>query len=382
MLIGRLRILLAPVVLATVLIYILNPIVGRLHRVGLHRVVGSLVAFSLMIGSLALLGALITPRVVEQARELGSDFPSIYARTASEIEDLASDLGFGDIEVWSYSEMKEYINDPEVQDRFFSAALDRLGEITSGLLETILVFLIAPVVAFYLLIDLPRVRRQIEALVPDQHLSEVQHVSRQLGTAVGGFLRGQVIVALIVGILTSAGFYLIDLKFWLIIGMIAGFLNIIPFVGPWVGGALGVFVGLITADINTAVSAAIVALIVQQIDNNFVSPAVLRATVRLHPALVLLVLILGGGIGGVWGVLLAVPVAASLKIIFGHLWKTKVLGQSWNQASEAFIEGQSKPETLRVLSRRIFKLGGKRQQETTEARDYEELDRTEATLRD
>ena len=83
---------------------------------------------------------------------------------------------------------------------------------------------------------------------------------------------------------------------------------------------------------------------VQQIDNNFVSPTVLRATVRLHPAVVILVLILGGAVGGLWGVLLAVPVTASVKIVAGHLWRTRVLGQSWEEASQKLIdEGPMEP---------------------------------------
>lgn len=351
---GRFRILLAPVVLATALIYVLNPIVNRVHEMGVHRIIGSFVAFSALIGSLVLLGFLIAPSVTDQARELSDDFPTIYEDTALEIEGIINDLGFGSAELWSYEELQDYLNDPEVQDRFFSAALDRLGQVTSGLLEAILVFLVAPVVAFYMLIDLPRVREQVELLIPEAHRPEVVHVSRQLGTAVGGFLRGQVIVAIIVGLMTSIGFRLIDLKFWLIIGMIAGFLNIIPFVGPWVGGALGVIVGLVTADVETAVAAAVVALVVQQIDNNFVSPTVLRATVRLHPAVVLLVLILGGGIGGLWGVLLAVPVTASLKILAGHLWRTRVLGQSWEQARDALIEESPRADLLARLRRGPF----------------------------
>ena len=369
---GRVRILLAPLVLATVLIYVLNPIVNRLQERHVRRIIGSFAAFALLIGVFVLIGFLVAPSITSQAQELTTDFPMIYERSALEIEALVDHLGFGSVDILSYTELQDYLSDPEVKDRFFSAALDRAGQITSGLLEAILVFLVAPVVAFYVLIDLPRVRANTESLIPTQHRSEVIHVSRQLGTAVGGFLRGQVIVALIVGMMSSVGFWLIDLKFWLIIGMIAGFLNIIPFVGPWVGGALGVIVGLVTADVQTAVSAAAVALIVQQIDNNFVSPTVLRATVRLHPAVVLLVLILGGGVGGLWGVLLVVPVTASLKIVLGHLWRTRVLGQSWEEASGALIEENPSPEPLLTRLRRVVTLGRGKERRAAESADDSE----------
>jgi predicted PurR-regulated permease PerM len=288
----------------------------------------------------------------DQAADFSTDLPTLYENTADQLENLLDNFGFSNVTLPTYEEVQEFIDDPDNQDRFISAITERLGAVTSGILEAILVFFIAPVIAFYVLIDLPRIRQETEELIPADNRDEVVYVGRNLGHAVGGFLRGQVLVAVIVGVMTSVGFAIIGLKFWLIIGMTAGFLNIIPFVGPWVGGGLGFLVGLFDGDISKALAAALVALIVQQIDNNFVSPTVLRATVRLHPAVVILVLLLGGAVGGLWGVLLAVPVTASVKIIAGHLWRTRVLGQSWDEASDALIlEADERATLLRKLRR-------------------------------
>jgi predicted PurR-regulated permease PerM len=341
---GRFDVLLAPVVLATALIYVLNPIVARLSARHVPRILAAFLAFLLMIGAIVLLGFMVVPSISSQASEFRDSFPEIYEDSAAQIEDLVSRVGF-DVDLWSYQQLQDFISNPDNQDQILSVVWDRLGDVTTGVLETILVFFLAPVVAFYVLIDLPRVRREAIGLVPERHKEEVLHVSRRLGGAIGGFLRGQVVVALIVGVLTSIGFRIIGLQFWLIIGMIAGFLNIIPFVGPWVGGTLGVLVGLVTADVTTALWAALVALIVQQLDNHLISPNVLRYTVSLHPAVVILVIVLGGGIGGLWGVLLAVPVTAAIKILSGHFWRTRVLGQSWQDALQA-AEHSPPPETL------------------------------------
>lgn len=349
-LLGRTDVLLAPVVVSVALIYVLNPVVSRLEHHHVPRLAGAFLAFVLLTGAIVLLGFLVVPSISTQAAELTENFPTIYEDSARQIEDLVDTAGFN-VEIWSYEEVQGFVNDPSNQDQFFSAAVDRLGAFTSGVLEAILVFFLAPVIAFYILLDLPRVRREAIGLIPRDHKGEVLHVSRQLGTAVGGFLRGQLLVATIVGVMTSFGFWLIGLDFWLIIGMIAGFLNIIPFVGPWVGGGLGVMVGLVTGSVQTALWAGVVALSVQQIDNNFVSPTVLRATVRLHPAVVILVLVLGGALGGLWGVLLAVPVTASIKIVAGHLWRTRALGQSWEEASEALIVERPQ-EGIRVRRRK------------------------------
>lgn len=343
---GRFQILLAPVVLSVALIYILNPVVNWLAAHSVPRIIAAFLAFLALLVVLAGIGAAVIPLVADQGSELAHSFPEIYEETAVELEDLAGRFGFEDADIWSYERLEEFVQDPEAQDQILSVVWDRLGEVTTGVLETVLVFFLAPVVAFYALVDLPRVREETVALIPKRHKDEVLHVARRLGEAVGGFLRGQILVALIVGIMMSVGFRIIGLEFWLIIGMIGGALNIIPFVGPWVGGFLGVVVGFVTGDAQTALLAALVALIVQQLDNHLISPNVLRATVHLHPAVIILLILLGGGIGGIWGVLLVVPIAAILKILAGHLWRTRVLGQSWDDAFDAIVEASQPPETL------------------------------------
>lgn len=343
---ARLDVLLAPIVLSVAIIYVLNPVINWLVARRVPRILAGLLAFLMLLGALVLFGFAVAPAVTTQASELANRFPEIYHDSEIQIEDLIASLGFEGVDLWSYEQFQEFLQDPEAQDQILSVVWDRLGEVTSGLLETILVFFLAPVVAFYVLIDLPRVRQEAISLIPPRHKDEVVFVAGRVGGTIGGFLRGQVVVAVIVGVMTSIGFRIIGLEFWLIIGMIAGFLNIIPFVGPWVGGFLGVLVGFVTADASTALWAGIVALIVQQLDNHLISPNVLRVTVSLHPAVIILVIVLGGSIGGIWGVLLAVPITAALKVFLGHLWRTRVLGQSWEDAYEAMLESSQPPETL------------------------------------
>jgi predicted PurR-regulated permease PerM len=339
----QIRILLPPVVLAVVIVYVLNPVVSWLHERGLARWMGSCLSYVVLGGVLTLIGYLVFPSFADQGRELADDFPAIYDDLVNDLESIADDIGL-DVDLPDYDELRDEISSE--QSDFLSEQFDRITDITLSLLEGIVLFLLAPVVAFYVLLDLPTVRRKTMGLIPEHLQAEATHVARQLGTAVGGFLRGQLLVAVIVGVMTSVGFWAVDLPFWLLIGMIAGFLNIIPLVGPWVGGALGVLTALATRDLQTALWAGLVALLVQQIDNHFVSPTVLRATVRLHPALIILGLIGGAAIGGFWGILLAVPVMAIVKILAGHFWRTRVLGQSWEEAEDALIEDHSTAETF------------------------------------
>jgi predicted PurR-regulated permease PerM len=168
----------------------------------------------------------------------------------------------------------------------------------------------------------------------------------------GSFVRGQLLVAFIVGVLSSLGMWLIDLPFWLIIGILAGFLNLIPFLGPIVGGALAALIALLNGDVTQAIWAVAIMVAIQQLDNHVITPLVQRARVNLSPLVIILALIIGGSVAGLLGVLVAVPVTAAVRIIVGHIWRTRVLGETWGEASRAMIEYTEPPERIVGIRRR------------------------------
>ncbi len=340
------RVILAPLLLAIVIIYILNPLVTWVSARGVPRIFGAIFGFVVFFSGLALLVVVIFPDIRAQTEAFIDTFPSLYDQTASDLEGILRSMGFESVAIIDYGELLDYINDPENRSTLMSLLFDQLGAVTSSIFEFILIFMVGPVIAFYFLIDLPSVQGRLVDVFPAKDRAEAAHVGRQLNTAIGGFLRGQLVVAVVVGVMLSFGYWVIGLEFWLLIGVVGGLLNIVPFLGPWVGGFLGVLVAVATADVPTAIWAIVIAVIVQQIDNNFVSPSVLRATVRLHPAVTLLSLVLGGALAGVWGVIIAVPLVASIKIILGHWWRTRVLDQTWEEATEAMFD-EPEPSRLR-----------------------------------
>src|SRR5690606_12285076 len=136
---------------------------------------------------------------------------------------------------------------------------------------------------------------------------EVTYVANQLATALGSFVRGQLLVAFIVGVLSSLALYFLDLPFWLLIGITAGILNMVPFVGPFVGGALAAIVALFNGSVSQALWAIGLFTLIQQFDNHVVTPVVQRTRVNLSPLVIVLALVAGGALAGLLGVLLAVP---------------------------------------------------------------------------
>jgi predicted PurR-regulated permease PerM len=187
-----------------------------------------------------------------------------------------------------------------------------------------------------MLVDLPHLRRVAESLIPERARPEVLVLASRLNRAIGGFFRGQLVVALIVGVMVSIGLAIIGLPFWLLIGMIAGVFNMIPLIGPYIGAVPGIVIALTAGDgFSQAIWVAVIMTAAQQIDNHFITPNVMQRVVKLHPAAVMLALLAGGTLGGLFGILLSVPIAAVLKILVGHFWRTYVLGEPIEEIASA-----------------------------------------------
>jgi predicted PurR-regulated permease PerM len=325
------------------------------ERVHIPRPLGAILAMLVLLAIIVAVGALVWPTVQEQGEEFIQQLPDLYVSVVDWLREFAVTLGLNIDEFLSQQAIEEWLRDPAnqetIQELLFGFGAGA-GVVLRGVAETIAVLVLAPVLAIYLLIDLNRFKKNSLELTPPRHRKEVAYVSGEVGTALGSFVRGQLLVSLIVGIASSIGMWAIDLPFWLLIGIISGFLNLIPFVGPVVGGALAALVALLDSNPWQAVWAVVIMIGVQQLDNHLITPMIQRARVNLSPLVIVLALIVGGTLAGLLGVLVAIPATAATRIVVGHLWRTRVLGQSWEEASEAMIEVTEPPERLARISRR------------------------------
>jgi predicted PurR-regulated permease PerM len=340
----KIRVIFPPLILATLIVFILNPFVTRLENRGVNRILGTLLTYVVSLGIFVLILIITVPYVSDQIDKYSERWPEFREETVESINNFADDLnerfGFeinttqvscllgadditGDEDVPSHQRCDEVVED--FRDRIGEQA-GNFTEIGRSVLEVLLVLVIAPLIALYLLIDLPQLRRDVQNLIPESHRDEFTDISGKVGRAIGGFLKGQLLVAFTVGVLSAFGFWIIGLPFWLVIGMIAGFFNLVPLIGPFIGGGIGFLVGTLSDGVSLGLKAALVELLVQQLDNHVISPNVMKRTVQLHPTTVMLALLAGGAIAGFWGVFLGVPIVATAKLISSHVWATRVLG--------------------------------------------------------
>ncbi|MCI0424770.1 MAG: AI-2E family transporter [Actinobacteria bacterium] len=349
------RVIWLPMAFAFGLVFLLSPLVKWLERRGLPRLVGSFLAFALFVAVIVAIALLVYPTVRDQMADFVQRLPDLYTGLVAWLVDVGDRFGLDVEGFFSQEALLQWLEDPAnqetIQNLLFGFGAGA-GFLIRGVTEAVVIIGLAPVLAIYMLIDLERFKANAVKLTPPAYQEEVVYVGGEVGTALGSFVRGQLLVALIVAAASSVGMWLIDLPFWLLVGLIAGFLNLIPFLGPVVGGALAFIVALLNGDPWQGVLAVLIFTGVQQVDNHVITPLIQRTRVNLSPFSIVVALVIGGSLAGLLGVLVAVPMTAAVRIIAGHLWRTRVLGQSWMEASEAMIEVTEPPERLARLTRR------------------------------
>jgi predicted PurR-regulated permease PerM len=320
------RIAFGPLLVALIIVYLLNPIVSRLQARGIPRVWGTLLTYLVFLTVVGVALRLLIPIVANQVASFVSSVPNLLDRAQGSLTDLARRLG---IQIRS-TDLLASLN-PTGQAGSF---ITRIFGFTAGFLHALVVFVLGVVLGFYLLVDLPKMQRTAMTLIPVGRREEVRAVLEKIGRALGGYFRGQLLVAAFVGVASMLGLWIVGLPYWGLVGAVAGLFNLIPLIGPFIGAVPALFIAFTTTDSTgllhlspgwpLALGASLALLIVQQIDNHIISPNVLARTVKLHPVTVMLGLLIGGTLAGLVGMLLTVPVIASAKIVLLHLWDSRM----------------------------------------------------------
>jgi predicted PurR-regulated permease PerM len=327
------RIIFPPLVLALIIVFLLNPIVSRIERGGLPRIWGTLLTYLVFLSVVGLALAYLIPVVSEQVGSFVQDVPSLLRRAEAGFRDIAGNLGF---ELGQDDDLIAVLQRNLTGEG--GSFVARITSFTAGVFHVALILVLGPIIAFYLLVDMPKIRAGIQAVIPAGRRGEAKVLGERMSGAVGGFFRGQLLVAVFVGLASMLVLYIVGLPFWALVGLLTGLFNLIPLIGPIIGSAIAALVALTTSEpdagflihpepgFQLALASVLGLLLVQQIDNHIISPNVVARTVKLHPVTVMLSLLAGGTLLGLWGMLLAVPVVATVKILLMHYWDTR---SSW-----------------------------------------------------
>lgn len=309
--------LMLPFVLAIVLVYLLNPLVERMERRGSPRVAAILILYLgviIVVSSLLMYGV---PRMVNQLEKLVETIPAYTDQVENTVSQIQRHFADSAMPPGVQQILNERITWVELRlMEVVRQAIDFLLSILSNLLY----FALAPVLAFYIMKDLSELKQWGISQFPQQCYADVLRLARQIDQVFANFVRGHLTVVLIVSVLTSLAFVLIGLEFGVMLGIIAGLAELIPYFGPLIGAVPAVALALLQSK-WLALKVIIAVTIIQQLEGNIISPKVLGDSVGLHPLAIIASLLAGGHLFGIAGMLLAVPLAAIARIVVSFIWE-------------------------------------------------------------
>lgn len=310
------RSILLPFIAGMALAYFLDPVADWFERRGFSRLMATFAILIAFIALFAIALIVLIPILVTQAADLGGKIPGYITQLQSLLTSETTLLPG-----WISSQLDQ------IKDSFAALLKEGAGLVgtifqqiwNSGmaLLDIAALFVVTPVVAFYLLLDWDNMVEKVDGWIPRDHVDTVRELAKQVDATIAGFVRGQGSVCIILGLIYAVGLSLVGLNFGLLIGLFAGLISFIPYVGSMVGLVLAVVVAIVQFWPDFIMIGAVIAVFAlgQFFEGNILQPRLVGKSVGLHPVWLMFALFAFGALFGFVGMLIAVPAAASVGVL-------------------------------------------------------------------
>jgi predicted PurR-regulated permease PerM len=309
--------ILLPFLAGMALAYFLDPVADRLERLGLSRLMATIAILVAFVVVLALSLMIIVPLVFTQAAEFIQKMPGYITRLQEFLTDSQSTL----LPDWLAGQMTTIKQNSakllEQGASFLGTLFQQIWNSGLALLNILSLFVITPVVAFYLLLDWDRMVDRVDSWIPRDYVEVVRQIARDMNTTIAGFVRGQGSLCVILGLYYGIGLSMVGLNFGLLIGLFAGMISFIPYVGSLVGLVLALGVALVQFWPDYVWILVVLAVFFsgQFLEGNILQPKLVGKSVGLHPVWLMFALLAFGALFGFVGLLVAVPAAAAIGVL-------------------------------------------------------------------
>lgn len=328
---------LAPILAALGIAYLLNPVVGALERRGFARSLASGVVLVAFLSAIVAAIAVAIPAVVDQVADFANNLPGFVHNLAGWANER---LGIDIPEDWM-----AYLQSGEVKQALgdLSGPLQRLaGAALDGVFSLVAVFaemLLVPVFAFYFLVDWRNLWRRLDHMVPPRRRANIRELMRQIDGVVSNWVRGQAIVTSILAVLYAICFSIVGMPLSVPIGLLVGALTVIPFIGTLVGAVIAALVTLGGgAGVQTLALVGGVILVLHLLEAAVLTPKIVGHRVGLGESSALLAVVAGGKLLGFVGVVLAVPIAATFAVLVRYAVRYYESTAFFGRESDADVE--------------------------------------------
>lgn len=328
--------ILKPVIIGFIIAYLLFPMLERLENLlqkikplkkkkSVRGLAVALQGVIILVG-LFIIVSLLVSVITKQARAANSEDIiegiKTYANSINELYreliDRLDKLNINSAEI--KSSVDTFTNN---LGKYMLNLSSQLGSLANNLKDGLATAFFALIFSIYFLLDMPKLKkywgRVLGIILPEKVKTTLDTLIKDADKVFSGYIRGQAIDAFMVGVVVSIVFSIIGIQYAIVIGLLIGLGNLIPYMGPIVGYSSIVIVGIATSDYKSMVIAAIALLIIQAIDGNLIYPKLLSTSVNIHPMIVIISLTVGASIGGLVGMIVAVPTGALVKVWFERL---------------------------------------------------------------
>jgi predicted PurR-regulated permease PerM len=302
--------------LAILLATAIEPIVNRLRRGPFTRGTGVLVVYTLIILAIGIPIYAIAPSLVSQAASFSDTLPE----RLQSLRPYAENLQPRPLQVFAVGALDNAVQAAQAPQQ---PAQEQIVQASATAAHTLVSFFTVFVLAYYWLVERPSIKRTILRTVPVRRARDVNTVWMEVEEKLGGWVRGQLLLMLAIGVMATVGYVILGLPNPILLGVAAGLFEIIPMVGPFLAFAPAVLVALAAIDPPRALAVVAYALVIQQIESNILVPRVMGHTVGVSSLTVLLGILVGSALAGLPGAFLAVPLAGALQVILAHVLRTE-----------------------------------------------------------
>ncbi len=316
------QVVIFPFIIAFIIAYIFNPVVGYLERWKVRRTLGTLLLLIITFGLIVIIGGILIPSLVKEIQDLIRRIPTLAAQISMFVSsNLPRLLTFLHVNPEQFQQ--------SLLEKFPSGAEQVLSNLLKGisgigtLLGRVLNIVLVPVLTFYVLKDYERIRDWMLEFAPKKYRSSVYFYLWRMNRILGSYLRGQVIVCTVVGVLTGVGFAVFRIPFAILLGVIVGLFNVIPFIGFYVSLGIALLAGFFTPEpVIAMIKIGCVFLVVQSLEAYVLTPKIIGKNVGLHPVAIIFSILIFSRFLGFWGLIIAVPTSALIKFLIDE-WKRR-----------------------------------------------------------
>lgn len=310
-----------PILLAGVCFYLFNPVIDFLEKKGIKRVISILLLYLVLIGIIAGIISAVIPPLKEQVQSFVHNIPKLTQETEDMAQKITQTEAFEKVKSSIQSEISKMTKKSSGEaSKYISHFSHGLVSVVGTITEIVLAIAMLPILLFYLLKDGKKLPPYIIKFLPDRSQSEARQILRDMNHGLSSYIRGQILVALFVGILLFIGYLIIGLDYAMLLAAIAMVTNVVPYLGPIIAISPAIILAIVHSP-AMLLKLAIVWCIVQLLESKLVSPQVMGKSLHVHPVTVIFVIIVGGNLFGIVGIILAVPGYTILKVIVTHIYR-------------------------------------------------------------